>query len=126
MTKELPEQATTLFKEFREMQARHAAALEGREYVCLPDFNDERRAMLQRFENLFATLSPDSSNPVLVKKELEAILTKEEELKKKAAARRRKTESELESLRVGKKVLNRYGEKGCGTGTSPCFVSRST
>lgn len=108
------------------MQERHLAALAENNLGSIPDSDDQRRAMLQRLKNWFASGEPETIEPSVLKAELGALMEKEEKLKRQADDNYRKLRDELESIRIGKKTLNHYSEKGYGLGDSPHFVSRTT
>ncbi|MFP3984324.1 MAG: hypothetical protein ACLFV2_11635 [Desulfurivibrionaceae bacterium] len=126
MTQYLPEEAATLFKDFREMQDRHLTALAEKNLGSIPDSDDQRRRMLQRLKNWFESEEPATIDPSILKAELGTLMEKEEKLKREVENNYRKLRAELESIRIGKKALNHYSEKGYGLGDSPHFVSRTT
>lgn len=126
MTQNLPEEAAALFEDFREMQERHLAALAENNLGSIPDSDDQRRGMLQRLRNWLESEEPATIDPSILKAELGIIMEKEEKLKDQADNNYQKLRAELESIRIGKKTLNHYSEKGYGLGDSPHFVSRTT
>ncbi|MFO7761120.1 MAG: hypothetical protein ACQES8_04720 [Thermodesulfobacteriota bacterium] len=125
MPSKFPEEVVTLFKDFKEMQARHLAVLSGREAGSVRNFQEERQALLQRLQNWFETKAAASADPEFLKEELKSIFDREEELRLQADRRHREIQAEVETIRVGKKMLNRYSEKGYGLGDSPHFVTRT-